>query len=43
MAKRKLLNSEQETILFKTLQHVFKDVTLKLDVEAYYECFRGVY
>lgn len=26
MAKRKLLNSEREIILPKTLQHVFKDV-----------------
>lgn len=33
MAKRKLLNSEREIILSKTLQHVFKDVLLKLDAE----------
>ena len=43
MAKRKLLNSEREIVLSQTLQHVFKDVLLKLDAEAYYECFRGVY
>lgn len=33
MAKRKLLNSEREIILSKTLQHVFKDALLKLDAE----------
>lgn len=33
MAKRKLLNSEREIILSQTLQHVFKDVILKLDAE----------
>lgn len=33
MAKRKLLNSEREIILSKTLQHVFKDVLFKLDAE----------